>query len=49
MKTVFWLPMARHQVHRRDQLAVGVHRYGSLVTVEPMVAALVAVAHLRIM
>ena len=41
--------MARQHVHRRDQLAGGVHHDGGLVTVEPTVAALVAVAHLRIM
>ena len=41
--------MAWQQVHRRDQLAVGVHRDGGLVTVAPVVAALVAVARLRIM
>ena len=41
--------MAWQQVPRRDQLAVGVHRDGGLVTVAPVVAALVAVARLRIM
>ena len=41
--------VARQYVHRRNQLGIGVHHNPRLVPVEPFTAALVAVAHLRIM
>ena len=41
--------VARQHVHRRDQLAVGVHHDGRLVLVAAPAAALVPVAQLRVM
>ena len=41
--------VARQHVHRGDQLGVGVHHHGRLVSVKPMPTALVAMAQLRIM
>ncbi len=41
--------VARQHVHRRDQLAVGVHHDGRLVPVAAPPAALVPVAQLRVM
>ena len=41
--------VAGQYLHGRDQLGVGVHHNRRLVPVEPPTAALVAVAHLRVM
>ena len=41
--------VARQYLHGRDQLRVGVHHNRRLMPVEPSAAALVAVAHLRVM
>ena len=41
--------VAGQYLHRGDQLGVGVHHIRRLVAVEPPAAALVAVAHLRVM
>ena len=41
--------VAGQYLHRGDQLGVGVHHNRRLVAVEPPAAALVAVAHLRVM